>query len=127
MAVEFRHASWHVAQVEDSFVKQGLIWCSVDYPKVNGLPNSRFLLTNRTGYLRLHGNNLNWWDAKSASERHDYRYTEEEMQGWANTIANQRQHFDTLYIFLQNTTKAHSYYNIQMLTKVLTDLGFEVL
>ncbi|WP_230661737.1 DUF72 domain-containing protein [Psychrobacter sp. I-STPA10] len=127
LAIEFRHASWHVAQVEDSFVKQGLIWCSVDYPKVNGLPNSRFLLTKRTGYLRLHGNNLNWWDAKSASERHDYRYTQIEMQGWANTIANQRQHFDTLYIFFQNTTKAHSYYNIQMLTKELINLGFEVL
>ena len=126
LAVEFRHASWHVAQVEDSFVKQGLIWCSVDYPKVNGLPNSRFLLTKRTGYLRLHGNNLNWWDANSASERHDYRYTEEEMQGWATTIANQRQHFDTLYVFFQNTVNAHSYYNIQMLTQALTDLGFEV-
>ena len=126
LAVEFRHASWHVAQVEDSFRKQGLIWCSVDYPKVNGLPNSRFLLTTRTGYLRLHGNNLNWWDAKSASERHDYRYTEAEMQAWANTIANQRQHFDTLYIFFQNTTKAHSYYNIQMLTQALINLGFAV-
>nr|WP_228707623.1 DUF72 domain-containing protein [Psychrobacter phenylpyruvicus] len=157
LAIEFRHASWHIPQVEHSFQQFGLIWCSVDYPQVNGLPNSRLLFTQgtgqnahqnsssqnsdsqsnsqtkslaqqtRTGYLRMHGNNLNWWDALSASERHDYRYTPQEMQGWAQAIANQRQHFDELYVFFQNTTKAHAYYNIAMLRQSLIDLGFQVL
>lgn len=171
LAIEFRHASWHIPQVEHSFQQFGLIWCSVDYPQVKGLPNSRLLFTQgtgqntiqnsdnqnstnqnstnhsggdqssgqsnsqtrslaqqtRTGYLRMHGNNLNWWDALSASERHDYRYTPQEMQGWAQAIANQRQHFDELYVFFQNTTKAHAYYNIAMLRQSLIDLGFQVL
>lgn len=159
LAIEFRHASWHIPQVEHSFQQFGLIWCSVDYPQVNGLPNSRLLFTQgmgqnvhqnsssqnsdsdsqsnsqtkslvqqtRTGYLRMHGNNLNWWDALSASERHDYRYTPQEMQGWAQAIANQRQHFDELYVFFQNTTKAHAYYNIAMLKQALIDLDFQVL
>lgn len=140
LAIEFRHASWHTAQVEHSFQNFGLIWCSVDYPKVSGLPNSRLLFTQqpvfdvngvstankRIGYLRLHGNNLNWWDAMSASERHDYRYSIEEMQSWAQAIANQRQHFDELYVFFQNTTKAHAYYNIAMLREQLTRLNFNV-
>lgn len=139
LAVEFRHASWHTAQVEHSFQKHGLIWCSVDYPKVNGLPNSRLLFTQtnnqsivhqcrkRTGYLRMHGNNLNWWNVMSASERHDYRYSNDEMKAWAQAIANQRQHFDELYVFFQNSTKAHAYYNIAMLRDALTDLEFKVL
>lgn len=147
LAIEFRHASWHIPQVEHSFQQFGLIWCSVDYPQVNGLPNSRLLFTQgtgqntsqnqvptqglkpqtRTGYLRMHGNNLNWWNALSASERHDYRYTPKEMQSWAQAIANQRQHFDELYVFFQNSTKAHAYYNIQMLRSALEHLQFRVL
>lgn len=137
LAIEFRHASWHIPQVEHSFQTFGLIWCSVDYPKVSGLPASRLIftqqsshhdntLTKRIGYLRLHGNNLNWWDAHSASERHDYRYTLQEMQALAQAISNQRQYFDELYVFFQNTTKAHAYYNIQMLRTSLNQLNFEV-
>lgn len=134
LAIEFRHSSWHIPQVMDSFRQQGLIWCSVDYPKVTGLPPSRLIFTQsqqatgtRIGYLRMHGNNLNWWDAQSASERHDYRYSVEEMQGWAQAIANQRQHFDELYVFFQNSVKAHSFYNIKMLRSALTTLGFRIL
>ena len=159
LAIEFRHASWHIAQVEHSFQKLGLIWCSVDYPQVSGLPKSRLLFTQlnsphhptqterpnsqgetlppepsvnslakpRIGYLRMHGNNLNWWNALAASERHDYRYSVEEMQAWAQAIANQRQHFDELYVFFQNSTKAHAYYNIAMLREALQALQFEVL
>jgi uncharacterized protein YecE (DUF72 family) len=127
LAIEFRHNGWHTPQVVDSFTEQGLIWCSVDYPKVSGLPPSRLIFTQRTGYLRMHGNNLNWWDAMSAAGRHDYRYSEAEMNDWAQAIANQRQHFDTLYIFFQNTVNAHAYYNIAMLREALGKFGFEVL
>lgn len=127
LAIEFRHNSWHTPQVVDSFVKQGLIWCSVDYPDVSGLPPSRLIFTSRTGYLRMHGNNLNWWDAMSASDRHDYRYTEAEMQDWAQAIDNQRQLFNTLFVFFQNTVNAHSYYNIKMLKAALEGLEFNVL
>lgn len=155
LAIEFRHASWHIPQVEHSFQSLGLIWCSVDYPQVAGLPQSRLLFTQthpqhfastaaadsiagiadpvqhpskpRTGYLRMHGNNLNWWQAMSSTERHDYRYSPQEMVAWAQAIANQRQHFDELYVFFQNSTKAHAYYNIKMLREALTNQGFNVL
>ena len=49
------------------------------------------------------------------------------MQNWAQAIANQRQHFDELYVFFQNSTKAHAYYNIQMLRSALENLQFQVL
>lgn len=126
VVIEFRHASWHMPAVYESMRQRGLIWCSVDYPNVSGLPKSQLIFTARTGYLRLHGNNPNWWDAQSASERHDYRYNEEEMQIWARAIANQRQHFDQLYVFFQNTTNGYAVANIAMLRQELTALGFEV-
>ena len=42
-------------------------------------------------------------------------------------IANQFQNFDTLYIFFQDTTKAHAHYNIAMLREALDKFRFEVL
>ena len=127
LTVEFRHQSWHTAQVYQSFAQQGIIWCSVDYPNVPGLPLSRLILTSQTGYLRMHGKNPNWWDAHSAAERHDYRYTEAEMRAWAQSIANQQNNFNTLYIFFENTVKAHAVYNIAMLKQALREQNLEVL
>ena len=126
IAIEFRHESWHIAQVYASFSQQGLSWCSVDYPDIAGLPPSRLIFTNRTGYLRLHGKNVNWWDAHSAAERHDYRYNDTEMQAWAQTIANQKNHFDQLYIFFENTVKGHAVYNIATLARALAQLDMPV-
>ena len=49
------------------------------------------------------------------------------MSDWAQAIANQRQHFDTLYIFFQNTVNAYAYYNIAMLKEALAAHNFDVL
>lgn len=127
LAIEFRHQSWHTAQVYDSFAKQSLIWCSVDYPNIQGLPPSRLLFTSRTGYLRMHGKNVNWWDSHSASERHDYRYSPDEMQAWALTIAHQQANFDTLYIYFENTVKGHAVYNIAILKKALIEQNLNII
>lgn len=123
LTIEFRHPSWHIAEVVDSFRQHRLIWCSVDYPNVQGLPQGDIHFTTRRGYLRLHGQNLNWWDAHSAAERHDYRYTEQDMQHLARQIANNQHQFDDLFIFFQNTVKGHAVYNIAMLRHALQQCG----
>ena len=126
LAVEFRHESWHIPQVYDSFVKKDMMWCSVDYPDIKGLPQSRLIVTGRMGYLRMHGKNPEWWNANAASERHDYRYTETEMQAWANRIFHQQANFDELYIYFENTVKGHAVHNIVMLRQHLEALGMKV-
>ena len=52
---------------------------------------------------------------------------EAKINDWAQAITNQRQHFDTLYIFFQNTVNSHAYYDIAMLREALGKFGFEVL
>lgn len=126
LTIEFRHPSWHTEPVIASFRQQGLIWCSVDYPNVQGLPQSDIHLTTRRGYLRLHGQNLNWWEAYNAAERHDYRYTEQDMQQLATQIAAKQQEFDDLFVFFQNTVKGHAVYNIAMLRQALQGFGLNV-
>lgn len=127
LAVEFRHASWHISPVFQSFIQQAnLIWCNVDYPPNIGLPVFQFQSFQRTAYLRLHGHNPHWWDADSAAQRHDYRYSDSELKQLANLLFQQRDTFDVLYLYFQNTTKSHSFYNIATLKGYLAGLGFEV-
>ncbi|MGY4676291.1 DUF72 domain-containing protein [Pasteurella sp. P03HT] len=127
LAIEFRHPSWHCQSVLDYFGGKGnLIWCNVDYPQNIGLPAFQFYANQRTAYLRLHGRNPNWWQAQSAQERHDYRYNDVELQNLAKRLNQHRNEFDRLYLYFQNTTKSHSFYNIERLKAYLAEYGFEV-
>ncbi|MDO4698392.1 MAG: DUF72 domain-containing protein [Pasteurellaceae bacterium] len=127
LAIEFRHPSWHCSSVLHYFQgKENLIWCNVDYPQNIGLPAFQFYANQRTAYLRLHGRNPNWWKAQSAAERHDYRYSETELQGLAQLLNQRKAEFDRLYLYFQNTTKSHSFYNIERLKIDLAEYGFSV-
>ncbi|WP_032094071.1 DUF72 domain-containing protein [Necropsobacter rosorum] len=127
LAIEFRHFSWHTSSVFDYFKdKENLIWCNVDYPKNIGLPAFQFYVNQRTAYLRLHGRNPNWWQAQSAKERHDYRYNDAELQHLAALLKQRKAEFDRLYLYFQNTTKGHAFYNIESLKGYLTECGFNL-
>ncbi len=127
LAIEFRHSSWHTSPVFDYFHnKEKMIWCNADYPQNIGLPTFQFYASQRTVYMRLHGRNPHWWKAQSAKERHDYRYSETELQQLAALLNQQRNEFDGLYLYFQNTTKSHSFYNIESLKGYLKEYGFKV-
>lgn len=127
LAIEFRHPSWHIPAVFDTFSKSSnLIWCNVDYPQNIGLPAFHFYANQRRAYLRLHGRNSNWWKGQSAAERHDYRYSDRELQGLAELLAARKNEFDELYLYFENTTKSHSFYNIATLKGFLAEKGFQI-
>lgn len=127
MAIEFRHPSWHISAVFDTFSKSAnLIWCNVDYPQNIGLPAFHFFVNQRTTYLRLHGRNPHWWKGKSAAERHDYRYSDEELKRLAELLFQKKAMFDKLYLYFENTTKSHAFYNIQTLKGFLSEKGFQI-
>ncbi|OOR99717.1 hypothetical protein B0187_02595 [Haemophilus paracuniculus] len=127
LAIEFRHSSWHTPSVLDYFHgKPNLIWCNVDYPPNIGLPAFHFYANQRTAYLRLHGRNPNWWKAQSAKERHDYRYSDTELKQLAAFLHQRQAEFDRLYLYFQNTTNSHSFYNIESLKGYLSEYGFKI-
>lgn len=127
LAIEFRHPSWHISPVFDTFANSpNLIWCNVDYPQNIGLPAFHFFANQRTAYLRLHGRNPDWWKGQSAAERHDYRYSDEELNGLADLLFHRKAEFDKLYLYFENTTKSHAFYNIQTLKGFLAEKGFQI-
>jgi len=134
LALELRHGSWDKEEVRDGFNEHGLIWVSPDYPRLEGMTDSILRSSGKVAYLRLHGrNNATWWEGKDAAERHDYRYTQADLEGIAAEIAalasdarDRHESVDTLWVIFNNTTKGHALYNIQMLRVVLEGRGLKV-
>lgn len=126
VAIEFRNQGWHLPEVADSFREQGLTWVSVDYPQVGGMPAPELVLTDRVAYVRLHGRNEEkWYGGKNASERHDYRYTPDELRGWVQWVAEREAELDEIYVFFLNTTKGHALANLRMIRELFVEFGLD--
>lgn len=124
LALEFRHYSWDNEEVREACKSLGVSFVSVDYPALSGLPKSGLHITSDIAYLRLHGRNkANWWDGKDASERHDYRYSAEELRPWVEAVLERQKELGQVYFFMQNTTKGHALYNLRMLTELFAERG----
>ncbi|KGQ21814.1 DUF72 domain-containing protein [Thermus filiformis] len=120
LAVEFRHASWHREEVYRAFRERGLIFVCPDYPRLPGLPPFRFVATSSTAYLRLSGRNAKaWHEATSAAERHDYRYSEEELRVFAEALKAHAEDLEEAWVIFNNTTKGHALFNLETFRALL--------
>lgn len=126
VAVEFRHDSWDTEQVREGFRAVGQTFVSVDYPSLRGLPSSGLQVTSDTIYIRMHGRNAaKWWDGKNASERHDYRYSPDELRPWVQQLKACEDEVAQIYLMMQNTTKGHAIENLRMLRTLFSEVGLD--
>ncbi len=126
LAVEFRHYSWDNQEVREACRQLGIIFVSVDYPNMQGLPKSGLHITTDIAYIRMHGRNKEkWWDGKDQSERHDYEYTPSELKPWVLQIKEQEGTLNQVYLMMQNTTKGHALKNLKMLKDLFAEVGLE--
>ncbi|RIH85668.1 DUF72 domain-containing protein [Calidithermus roseus] len=126
LAVEFRHHSWDNDEVREAFKKAGLIWVSTDYPPLPGLPKNQLHVTGEIVYVRLSGRNKEkWYEGKDQAERHDYRYSREELAFWVQSLAEAREQEDITqaWFIFNNTTKGHALENLRMLRELLGEAG----
>ena len=86
LAVELRHSAWVKGKARAAtlqfFRERGLAWVAVDMPRIEGsdiMPGIDEVTSPTLAYLRLHGRNARWLEAKSAAERHAYAYDETEL------------------------------------------------
>lgn len=86
LAIELRHAGWVRGKHRDStlqfFRGRKVTWVAVDMPRIKDstlMPPIDAVTDPRLGYLRLHGRNPKYLEAKSAADRHIHAYTEKEL------------------------------------------------
>jgi uncharacterized protein YecE (DUF72 family) len=114
MLVEFRHASWldeeSRAETLGFLERRGMSYVIVDAPRLEGrnvLPTV-VTATSPTAYVRFHGRNAETWNkrVRSAAERFDYLYPEEELREWVQPLGELAERSETVYAMFNNNGRS---------------------
>ena len=114
MLVEFRHRSWLDDENRErvlAFLEElGATHVIVDAPKTaaKNLVPTVLALTSRTAYVRFHGRNAGTWNirGRSAAERFDYLYSEEELREWTGPLRELTGAAEEAYAMFNNNGRA---------------------
>jgi len=114
MLTEFRHRSWlddeHRENVLRFLEERGQSLVVVDAPRTavkNVLPTV-VAVTGPTAYVRMHGRNARTWNirGRSAAERFDYLYSEDELAGWIEPLRTLAGSASRLFVFFNNNGRS---------------------
>jgi uncharacterized protein YecE (DUF72 family) len=114
MLVEFRHRAWYEEdQRADTLAfleEQGMNHVVVDAPKVDAknVPLTVLAATGPIAYVRLHGRNADTWNVRgrSAAERFDYLYSEEELEEWVEPLKELAGQAQQAYVVFNNNNRS---------------------
>jgi len=114
LAVELRHSAWvdgdQRAETLAWYKARGVTWVAVDMPRIKGstlMPPLDEVTTPGLAYLRLHGRNPGYLEAKTAAEGHDYAYTARELTDLAKRIRGLEAKATHVHVIANN--HAHDY------------------
>jgi uncharacterized protein YecE (DUF72 family) len=127
MAVEFRNAVW-MAEPSDQertlrFLSENEIpYVCVDEPQ--GFKSSVPPVTAVTAaiaMLRLHGHNAETWmkRSKTAAERFDYLYSEDELRDWVPRIRDLAEDAREVHVLFNNCHRDYSVRNARQIAEML--------
>jgi uncharacterized protein YecE (DUF72 family) len=116
MLVEFRHRSWleeeHRAEVLSFLEELGATYVIVDAPKTEAknLVPTVVARTSPMAYVRMHGRNAATWNirGRSAAERFDYLYSDEELREWAQPLKELAAGAREVYVMLNNNGRSRA-------------------
>jgi uncharacterized protein YecE (DUF72 family) len=116
LTVEFRHKSWNRPETFEFLRKQKIAYCAVD--ELN-LPDLLPPVVRRTAdfvYVRLHGRNAaTWFNARTAAERHNYLYSDGELDSWAVQIQEAAREANAVYVLFSNVHEGKGALNARQL------------
>lgn len=109
LAVELRHRGWvdqdQRAKTFAYFRKQELTLVGVDMPVIAGstlMPRIDEVPFPGLAYLRLHGRNPRYLEAKTAEEGHTYAYSESELDEIAERVARLAEKAKEVHVIANN-------------------------
>jgi uncharacterized protein YecE (DUF72 family) len=117
LSVEFRHHSWDCDEAVEQIRSAGLTWVSVDEPALDGLMLPRLRVTSEIAYVRLHGRNTAAWYNRTAGDRYDYDYSEQELEEWGQRILAEENSVRRAYVLFNNCYHGQAPRNAQWLMK----------
>jgi uncharacterized protein YecE (DUF72 family) len=127
MAVEFRNAMW-MAEERDRertlkfLADNDISYVCVDEPQ--GFKSSVppvTAVTAPTALLRMHGHNSEMWNkrVKTAAERFDYLYSEDELREWVPRVRDLAGDADEVHVLMNNCHRDYSVRNAREIGEML--------
>src|SRR5688572_25100023 len=142
MLVEFRHRSWYEDDQREETLRfleeHAMSHVVVDAPRSQGknVPLTVHALTTPLLYVRMHGRNAETWNVRgrSAAERFDYLYPEEELAEWVEPLRELSAQAEEAYVLFNNNNRsavggrevAQAPTNAEMLRELLAKSGAPV-
>jgi uncharacterized protein YecE (DUF72 family) len=124
--VEVRDSSWDNPETLADFAHQHVAFCNIDQPVLGRSLAPTEHVTAPLAYVRLHGRNYDHWfvDQGSGSDnrndRYNYLYSEKELAGWKQRIANVAARAETTYVITNNHFESKAGVNALELKAMLT-------
>lgn len=103
LVLEIRHSTWNEPEVFKQLAEQGVGFANIDQPLLGKAIRPSSHLTSHVGYVRLHGRNYKeWFDSEGRSNRYDYLYTSQELQGWQERIQTIGRSAEKVFVITNN-------------------------
>ncbi len=128
MAVEFRNAAW-MAEPDDQertlrFLTDNAIpYVCVDEPQgfKSSVPPVTAVTHPSVALLRMHGHNNDTWAARSktAAERFDYLYSEDELREWVPRVQGLAEEAAEVHVLMNNCHRDYSVRNARQIGEML--------
>jgi uncharacterized protein YecE (DUF72 family) len=113
--VEFRHRSWldeeHRTETLEFLEGHGMTHVVTDAPRMEQAKNvvpTVFARTSPIVYVRMHGRNASTWNirGRSAAERFDYLYEEEELKEWVEPLGKLASEAEQAFVLFNNNGRS---------------------
>jgi len=124
VCVEFRNHTWmtpgNQAETLEFLSSHRLPYVCVDMPQGHrdSIPPVLAVTDPHLAVVRLHGHSERW-DSKDIHERFGYRYTGEELTGWAGKIAALAREAEQTHVVFNNCYRDYAQANAQQLATLL--------
>jgi uncharacterized protein YecE (DUF72 family) len=120
LVVEFRGADWFNARVIDGLKERSVGLCSVDVPRLEGLPPLSDLVTSDIAYVRFHGRNeATWWNGDSGT-RYEYLYSKDELSTWVPRLEAMSTQAKKVRVYFNNHRRGDAPANAKDLVALAT-------
>jgi uncharacterized protein YecE (DUF72 family) len=121
LVVEVRHSSWNQPEIFDWLRGQGVGFCNIDQPVIGRSLAPSEHVTTPVGYVRLHGRNYEHWFTSNEhpEDRYNYLYSIEELQPWAERVANIARSAEVVFVITNNHYQGKGVANALQLISIL--------
>jgi uncharacterized protein YecE (DUF72 family) len=122
LAVEFRHRSWHQAEVPAWLKEHSLDLVAVDVPSLPSLYPRGLVKSGPRIYIRFHSRDAeNWY--RSDKERYDYDYSDAALTEWIDALRGAAGDSTTALLLFNNCQRSQAAANAARMRELLARLA----